>query len=331
MRSEPSSDNVTASIRDSAFVAEPAYSGLGPRAKLLRSIAIVTHCVPSLAPVVAAWREHLGYELVGEGRLGESLCAAWDTPAAAGQAFALLAPASGDPALIRFIEAGEPGGYGPPLTWGWNATELLVRDPDALARRFRGSPFRVLGGPGDLYAAPKAPRAMQVRGPAGELIYFTRILPGGSRYGLKGARSEVDRFFIVTVGGPSLEALQRFYGKTLGHRIMDRMPFINTILADGCGVPRDTVFPTSVARIPGRSFLVEMDQYPATVGARRCREGHLPPGMAMVSFRIARHADVPMPWRAPPCAIDELPYAGARTGVVTGAAGEWLELLEDHE
>lgn len=305
-----------------------AYSGLEERAKLLRHIAIVTHCVPELEPVVAAWTQYLGYRIVDSGELDDTTCAAWDTPAAAGQRYCTLLPASGQNSHIRFIESADAGGYGPPMTFGWNATELLVKDVDALALRFRGSPFRILGGPGDLYPRPRAPRAMQVVGPSGELIYFTRILPGGSRYGLHGARSEVDRVFIVTVGGPSSEAMHEFYGGTLGQRIMDRMPFINTILADGCAVPHGTIFPTSIARIPGRSFLVEMDEYPASVQSRPRRTGHLLPGMSMVSFLVESLDHLPRPARATPRRIDGVPYAGRRVAVIEGNAGEWLELIE---
>ena len=38
------------------------YSGLGERARLLRHIAIVTHCVPELDAVVAAWTRHWHYD-----------------------------------------------------------------------------------------------------------------------------------------------------------------------------------------------------------------------------------------------------------------------------
>ncbi|MEO8445195.1 MAG: hypothetical protein ABI567_09345 [Gammaproteobacteria bacterium] len=304
-------------------------SALDERAKLLRHIAIVTHCVPALDPVVAAWTRYLGYRVIEHGEVGPALGAAWRTPGTIGQRYCTLVPASGQDSYIRFVETTDPGGYGPPMTFGWNATELLVQDVDALAREFRGSPFTVLGGPGDLYPRPRAPRAMQVVGPSGELIYFTRILPGGSRYGLHGARSPVDRVFIVTVGGPSSEQMHAFYGGTLGHRIMDRMPFINTILAHGCSVPDSTIFPTSIARIPGRSFLVEMDQYPPGVGPRPRCAGHLPPGMSLVSFRVDNLDAIPVPFRAPPQRVDGIPYGGRRSAVIEGSAGEWLELIEE--
>ncbi|MBL8225455.1 MAG: hypothetical protein JNM50_09000 [Chromatiales bacterium] len=307
---------------------ETPYSALGERAKLLRHVAMVTHCVPDLDAVVAAWRQYLGFGVLATGTIGDEQAATWDAPGAAGARFALLGPASGQDSWIRFIETADPGGYGPPMTCGWNATELLVQDVDALARSFRGSPFTVLGGPGDLYPRPRAPRAMQVRGPSGELVYFTRLYPGGSRYGLKPARSPVDRTFIVTVGGRSSDAMHDYYGGTLGLRVMDRMPFINTILAHGCGVPPGTVFPTSVARIPGRSFLVEMDEYPPMVADRPRRPGHLPPGMAMVSFHVERLDAIPVPLRAAAKTCAAPGYGGRRTGVITGAAGEWLELIE---
>lgn len=319
---------MNATVGATGYGTNTAWSGPEERPKLLRHIAMVSHCVPELEPVVAAWEQFLGYAVVARGVLGPAVCSAWNTPAAVGQRYAVLAPASGQPSHIRFIETADPGGYGPPMTFGWNATELLVTDPDALANKLRGSPFSVLGGPGDLYPRPRAPRAMQVAGPSGELIYFTRILPGGSRYGLKGARSEVDRVFIVTVGGRSSDEMHEFYGGTLGHRIMDRMPFINTILADGCGVSPSTVFPTSIARIPGRSFLVEMDQYPPTVGPRPRRAGHLPRGMAMVSFIVGDLDKLPVATRTAPRAIDGGGYGGRRVGVIEGAAGEWLELIE---
>jgi hypothetical protein len=297
-------------------------------AKILRAIVIVTHCVERLEVAESAWAGVPGYATVGRGTLGPDVCAAWNTPAALGQRYCLMRPASAEAVYLRFVETGERG-HAPPATRGWSATELLVTDADDLARRLEGTEFRRLGGPGDLYARPNAPRAMQVIGPAGELIYFTRLLPGGSRYGLRQARSYVDRPFIVTVGGPSSAAMHAFYGGTLGHRILERTPFINPILAALCEVGRDTVFPTAVASIPGRRFLLEMDEYPAGVPPRRVRPGHLPPGMAMVSFTVrSLDAIAHLPLRAAPRPLAGAAYGGRRVAVIEGPVGEWLELIE---
>ncbi|QOJ30901.1 MAG: hypothetical protein HRU81_01585 [Gammaproteobacteria bacterium] len=303
-------------------------------AKLLRGIAIVTHCVEDIGVAVAHWSRYLDYAVVESGSLGADACAAWDAPAAAGQRYALMQPASGETCYLRFVETGVRG-HGPPASWGWTATELLVQDPDALATRFAGSAFRRLSGPGDLYPRPNAPRAMQVIGPSGELLYFTRLLPGGSRYGLRQARSPVDRPFICTLGGPASAHMHDFYAGVLGHRIMERTPFVNGTLAMLCQAPPGTVFPTAVARIPGRRFLLELDEFPEHIGPRHREPGQLPPGMSMVSFLVRslaavqalRQAGVTL--RAPPRTLQGVAYGGRRVAVIEGAVGEWLELIED--
>lgn len=306
----------------------PGRTAMAHARRLLRELSVVTYCVPCLEACVPAWQRHLGYQLVTEGLIDTAMARVWQTPAAVGQPYALLQPASGDCVYLRFIATGEQRGFEAPATAGWTATEMLVEAPDELAIELAGSPFQRLAGPGDLFPGPKAPRAMQMVGPCGELLYFTRILPGGSRYGMKQARSPVDRPFIVTISGPSTAAMTTFYGRELGLRIMETLPFINGILAHACRVSPDTVFPTTVAPIPGRRFLIEMDECPAGLPARPCRPGHLPPGMAMVSCAVEALDNVPVPFFSPPEVIAAAPYSGRRAAVVKGAAGEWLELIE---
>jgi len=296
--------------------------------RALRFLTTITYSVENLDTAESSWRDHLGFRTIDGGELGAAQCAAWDTPAAIGQKFCLMQPASGEPVYLRFVETGEPYPFGPPGRFGWCASEFLVKDPDALARKLVDSPFRRLAGPADLFPRPKAPRAMQMVGPSGEIVYFTRILPGGSQYGLKGAKSEVDRAFIVPVGGPSMAAMQKFYGEVLGLRTMEPVAFINPIMAHVCGVDPRTVFPTAIAPIPGRRFLVEMDQLPDSATPRPRRAGHLPPGMAMVSFLTEDVDAVGVEFRAAPVTLAQSPYGGQRVAVITGPAGEWLELIE---
>ena len=74
--------------------------------------------------------------------------------------------------------------------------------------------------------------------------------------------------------------------------------------------------------------MVEMDQYPPGVQARQRREGHLPPGMSMVSFRVRGLDDLPVPVRGAPRTVDGVACRGSRVAVIEGNAGEWLELIE---
>ncbi|MGI9291393.1 MAG: hypothetical protein ACR2QG_09000, partial [Gammaproteobacteria bacterium] len=165
----------------------------------LREIRIVTHCVADLDKEISVWRDFLDYQLCAEGTLSETLCSSWGTEAETGRPYAIMQPADNSEVYIRFIETGNRPGYWPPVTWGWNATEILVSNPDQLAERLQDCPIERFGGPGDLYPSPKAPRAIQTLGPSGAMLYFTRILPGGSRYGLHGSKTDVGRIFNVVL------------------------------------------------------------------------------------------------------------------------------------
>jgi hypothetical protein len=71
---------------------------------------------------------------------------------------------------------------------------------------------------------------------------------------------------------------------------------------------------------------VELDQYPRCTMQRPGRPGHLPPGMALVSFRIGQLPDLPLLTR--PCCAGLPPLAASRSACVRGAAGELIELFE---
>ena len=141
---------------------------------MLKTILVVTISVLNLAGVESAYQEHLDYDVVERGIVSAELSTVWNTPAMTGKAYTLMQPENDAPVYIRFIENEAVADYVPLASTGWNATELLVQDPDALAAKFAGSPFTVTGPPADLWDAPDAPRAMQVSGPAGEVLYLTR-------------------------------------------------------------------------------------------------------------------------------------------------------------
>jgi catechol 2,3-dioxygenase-like lactoylglutathione lyase family enzyme len=294
----------------------------------LQDIRIVTHCVADLDNEIGVWRDYLNYTLCTEGTLSEELCAVWGSEHECGKRFAVMQPASGAQVYMRFIETGERPGYWPPVTWGWNATEILVQDPDELANLLNGSPIERFGGPGDLYPSPKAPRAIQTLGPSGAMLYFTRILPGGSRYGLHGAQASVDRVFNVVLGGPSLDELSIFYRDKLGLRVGEPMGFTMTLAAQACGAPPETTFPICVAPVRPRHAILELDEYPQNSAPRPREKGHLPGGMSMVGFDTRSIDAIDVPIRREAQAIEEFPYNGRRCAVIEGPAGEWLELLE---
>jgi hypothetical protein len=296
--------------------------------RALRSIEIATHCVPDLNACIPVYRDLLDYQLIDEGGLPESLTTTWVTPNMTGLAYVLLQPASGAEVYLRFIETGNVGGYWPPVTQGWIATEILTTDPDVLLEKFHGTAFTHIGGPADLYPSPKSARALQMAGPAGELMYFTRILPGGSRFGLHGAKSFVDRPFIMVVGGTSMADIHEFYGGVLGLWVSEPDPFRIGQMSRVLGLAPATSYPVSLARIPGRSFLIELEELPPYIARRTVPEGQLPEGLAMVSFTSAPLSELNLDYRTEPRSIDLPPYNGRKVAVIEGPAGEWLELID---
>ena len=86
---------------------------------------------------------------------------------------------------------------------------------------------------------------------------------------------------------------------------------------------------TALALVPlSSSFVLELDEYPSGTIPRPCREGDIPPGISMVSFTTGTLNDR-LPWKTPPTGLAAQPYCGRRAGIIVGAAGEWIELIEE--
>jgi catechol 2,3-dioxygenase-like lactoylglutathione lyase family enzyme len=293
---------------------------------MLGRIAAVTLTVPDVAGTTAAYREFLGYRVTHDGALGREVARAWGRPQLAGRRSVLMEPESGAEVYLRFVEGPRYPGYEPLACLGWNAAELIVADVDALAGRLARGPFRVVGPPADLSFSDRI-RAMQVVGPAGELLYLTQIKEPLPAFDTPVAASFVDRVFIVILGGSSLELLQDHYQARFG---VPRVPVLQSVvstLSAKYALPVD--YRHSIAALPiGGQCYIEVDQMPKAAVARPCAPGELPPGIAMVSFEVAQ---IPTP---PPGALGPTerppspPYGGRRTSTCVGPAGELIELIE---
>jgi catechol 2,3-dioxygenase-like lactoylglutathione lyase family enzyme len=294
---------------------------------MLKFIATITVVVGQLASVEGAYRDHLGYTPIHRGVVPAEQAELWAAPAMRGRPFVIMQPAGGRPVFLRFIE--DPAATPPEAgtTFGWNAIENLVQDPDGLVSRLEGTTFQVVGPPKDLWQAPDAPRAMQAIGPSREFLYFTRVIPSGFPIPMEPARAPVDRVFIMVVGGPSMAALRQFYGGLLGLPVGETSNWQITVLSKALDLPPETTYPLAVAPMP-RDFLVELDEYPSRAVPRLAAPGGLPAGPAMVSFGVTDLDAFRLVWRAPPARIAEFPYSGQQAAVAVGPAGEWVELVE---
>jgi hypothetical protein len=273
---------------------------------VLESIRSVTYTVPDLAPVEQAYTRSLGYRVVERSAFPDSVASACGAPAAAGLPSLTLGPESGEPVHLRFVQDPASAGWRALTTHGWNCTEIVVRDVDALATQLQDSPFRIIGAPTSLQRFPMI-RAMQVIGPFGECLYLTQIgLGSGLR--LPRAQSFVGRVFIVVAGGADLPALFRTYerfGNEFDAPVATRVRVIS--LANG--LPPETDHRHGLVKLRDGT-LIELDEYPDVTRPRPRRPGALPQGMALVTFAMR---------------------GVEGRSVIEGGAGELIELTESDD
>jgi hypothetical protein len=291
---------------------------------VLGPIVAVTMTVADLGPIEAAYSTYLNYRVVERGQVSAELAGAWGAPLAAGKSYILMQPESGENCFLRFVAIAPYPDYKTLHTYGWNSTEILVKDVDAVHEKLKGSPFEVVGAPRAL-STTDAIKAMQVIGPGHELLYLTTVT--SESFGLGMAKSFVDRPFIVINGGRDIAELIAFYRDVLKNPVSEPQPVRMSALNKVRGFDSEMKHPLSVVDVGG-PFKVEIDQYPPGTTARTVRPGDLPPGTASVAFEVPALAKVPVPFVSPPAAVQGRPYNGRRMGVIKGPSGELHELIE---
>jgi hypothetical protein len=226
--------------------------------------------------------------------------------------------------VLRFVAIDDYPDYKTLSTYGWNSTEILVKDTYAMNERLKGSPFTVVGAPRGLSSNEKIV-AMQVIGPAKELLYFTTI-PDLS-LGLGMAETFVDRPFIVINGGRDIAALIGFYRDVLKNKVGEPQPVRLSALNKVRGLDLEMKHPLSTVDVGG-PFLIEIDQYPPGTIDRTVRDGDLPPGTAIVTFETPSIAAVPVPLVGGTVVGQGRPYNGRKAAVFKGPSGELHEVIE---
>lgn len=267
-------------------------------------IAGVTIATPDMEASEHAYVHHLGYRAGIRGTISPEQARAWNRPAAAGARYVTVHPQAGDDFSFRFIESPLPVGYRAFADFGWNAAELIVSDVDAIAGELATSAFEILGPPQDL-SFTDAIRAMQVRGPAGEILYLTEFKRELESLPAPSARCKVDRVFIVIVAGPSLDELLSFYTARFGVPTPQRMESRVKAMSEALGLSPEHRYQIAALPLRGRCY-IEADQMPTPTRRIHIPAGHLPPGIAVVEFRS--------------------PVA-ATQGCVNGPAGEIIEIV----
>jgi hypothetical protein len=236
-----------------------------------------------------------------------------------------MAPEAGTDFVFRFVELPAEPAYRAFRRHGWQAAELIVDRVDSLADQFRNSPFEIVAPPMDLSFCPDI-RAMQIRGPGGEILYLTEFKKPVPGLDAPPARSAVDRTFIVIVGGASLNHMQQYFNDQFGVPQTPAMESRVQTMALEFGLSREHRFRIAALPLLDRCY-IEADEMPAEAQPLPGQQHDLPAGIAMVSFCLKPAPGGTGERRTEP-PDNGPPYADA-TGVdcVRGAAGELLELI----
>lgn len=289
----------------------------------LKRIKIVTIAVPDLGAIEPLYRDWLGYVVVERGNVAEDLAVSWGAPKSAGRPFIVMQPESGTDVFIRAVEIDPIPEYKAMTTWGWNAIEIIVDDPDALYEKLLDSPFTLLGKPAGLKNYPSI-RATQFKGPAEDVLYLTAETGDRTKSLLPRPGAFVGRVFIMVLAGPDINALQDWYCDTFD---MARGPINNSpidLINDAQGLPKGSERPLTIVGMSEHGNILELDGYGDNTGPRPGNDGQLPPGIAITTVMVENIDDLNVETIAPP-----ISFAGGRLATVVGPAGELLELLEE--
>jgi hypothetical protein len=278
---------------------------------------------PDVEKVRQWYTEWLDYDVRETGAVSKELAESWGAPKAAGRKFITMSSDGAPDVLVRVVETDPVKGYQPLTTWGWNSFEIVVDNVEAIYAKLQKSPFKIIGTPHPLTGIPSI-HAMQILGPASEVLYLTQETGDRAKSPLPLPNAFVGRPFILVVAGPDLPRLVDWYAEAFHMQKGSIHESPIGVLRDAQKLP-DAMYPLTTLRLKQQGNLMELDGYPVGFGARPHAAGQLPPGNALATFSVARLEGVKVKFIAPP---QEL-YGKIRAATFVGPAGELTELIED--
>ncbi len=291
---------------------------------------------PSLGPVltgtlvtadfegcVEAYVDFLSMRVVEFDRLGAALVDLWSAPGLAGARSAVLMSESGIP-WIRVIEDVSIQSAVPFKQQGWMSLEVAVQDVDRLASELKVSPFEIFRPPADLDVSEDI-RAMQVIGPADEVLYLTQIKRAVPLFDIPMARCRVDHLFIPVMCCTDRDAALAFYQRFPNCSTF-HFETIVTSVNTAFGYDLDRKHQVAAVQLAGKT-MIEIDQIDAAV-PRGCDNGRLPPGIAIIGIEVDSLSELGVDFLSPPITLQVQPYLGRRAACCRGAGGELVELIE---
>ena len=282
-----------------------------------------TLVAPDCDLAVAAYCDYLSTSVLEDSEISESQARLWGKPKMAGRRIVTMQSPSGFP-WVRIIDGPDVIPAKPFKELGWMALEVLVADVDELYQRLQNSPFEIFRPPAAQEVSDDI-RAMQVIGPAGEVLYLTQVNAEVPPFKIPRAQCDVDRLFI-----PVSTCLRRDEGLAVYSKLgaSQKWEFDTRIssVSKAHGLDPDFQHPVATVQLAG-SCMVEIDQL-GVAKPRPPAHGGFPAGIAMVSFVYDQVETLTMSTVSPATQLDGKMYGGQKVVVCRGAGGELIELIQ---
>ncbi|MCB2107708.1 MAG: hypothetical protein KDE14_08420 [Rhodobacteraceae bacterium] len=318
----------TAAAGATAAAAVGAHAQDTVMTPLLERVRIATIGAPDLAAVERDYTAWLDQKVRERGTVDAATAASWGAPASAGRPYVLMSTDAHPDVYIRAVEIDAVPGYKALTTWGWNAIEIIIDDIDALYKELQNSPFRFIGQPASLGVRYPTIHAMQVVGPAQEVLYLTTEQGDRSKSSLPLPRGPVGRPFIMVMASGDVAASRAWWTETFAMKPQAINESLSGLARTAQNAPADAIYTISLVYLEQHGNMIQLDGYPAGTEPRPHADGQLPPGVAMTSFAVANLGAIKTEFVAPPAHLPGLAYGGHRAATAIGPGGTLVELIE---
>jgi len=273
--------------------------------------------------VIHCYQNSLGYTLVDEDTVSQSLVQLWNAPKLLGNKIAVLASANGQ-GWLRVVEDPNALPAQPLKTHGWMALETNVTNVDAISHKINTHEFTVIGKPAYLQVSD-AIKAMQVVGPAGEVSYLTQVDKNVPPFELPMTTHETAGLFIPVLCTQDRDKSLAFYEQLNNADTGLSFKTKITVLNNAWQQDIEHQYDVATLQLDGKC-LFEIDQVPDAAPIIN-NDQSLPSGIALITCKVKNIHVLAQQLGVNVHTVENRYYNHSSVLILKGPDGELIELV----
>lgn len=277
----------------------------------------------NIEQVITSYKQSLGYTIVDENTVTQSMVQLWDAPKLLGNKVVILSAANGQ-GWLRIIEDLDALPAKPLKAYGWMALETSVNCVDTINHKLKGGNFNVIGKPAFLQVSD-AIKAMQVIGPAGEVSYLTQINRDVPPFELPITTYETAGLFIPVLCTPDRDKSLAFYQQLNDADVGLKFATKVTVLNNAWKKDIEHQYDVATLQLDGKC-LFEIDEVHQAAPITNNTDS-LPSGISMVSCKVKNIKKIAKIFNVEIYNIEDRYYEGCSAILLKGPCGELIELI----